>query len=96
MDTSEFQSIEAFVQECMDDERTTFNHEELGELAFTLQTSRSKVRAELEAYGLTLAARPVMKSVRGFTANNHNRWDGNPCGGGSGWEQISGFAGRNG
>ena len=93
----EFQSIEAFVQECMDDERTSFTHEELGELAFNLQRSRNKIRAELEGYGLSLAVRAVEKRVRGFTSNPHDRWFGpgsSPTGGGSGWEQISGFAGR--
>jgi hypothetical protein len=92
----EYESIETFVQYVMDDERTTFDHNDLGELACGLQRSRCKVRADLEGFGLTLAPRAFEKRVRGFTANNHNRWDGNPCGGGSGWEQISGFAGRKG
>lgn len=92
----EYESIESFLEFLVDDERNTFTHEDLGELAYGLQMSRSKVRAELESYGLTLAVRPVEKPVRGFTSNSHNRWHGNPCGGGSGHEQITGFAGRNG
>lgn len=97
MTNPEYESIEAFVQECMDDERATFTHEELGELAFNLRKSRSKIRAELESYGLSLAMRPIEKRTRGFTSNPHDRWFGPgacPTHGGSGWEQINGFAGR--
>lgn len=93
----EYESIESFVQYVMDEEQDQFTHEDLGELAYGLQRSRNKVRADLESYGLKLAPRAFEKrGTRGFTANNHNRWDGNPCGGGSGWEQIAGFAGRQG
>lgn len=90
----ELESIETFVQFCMDEEHLTFSHLDLRALALNCQMSGSKVRAELEGYGLTLGERKPPKKVRGFTANNHNRWHGNPCGGGSGWEQINGFAGR--
>lgn len=95
----EYESIEAFVQYLMDEERTTFDHNDLGELAYGLQKSRCKVRADLEGYGLTLAPRAVEKRVRGFTANPHDRWYGpGACRsyGGSGWEQITGFAGQRG
>lgn len=90
----EYESVEAFVEFLLDEDRTSFNHADLGELAFQLQRSRSKIRAELEEYGLMLSERPFEKKVRGFTSNNHNRWHGNPCGGGTGWEQINGFAGQ--
>ncbi len=99
IDAPEFESVEAFVEFCMDDERDTFDHEDLGELAFRLQRSRNKVRSELESYGLKLAERPNEKRVRGFTANPHDRWYGpgsSPSHGGSGWEQITGFAGQKG
>lgn len=95
----EFESIETFVQECMDDDRDTFTHEDLGELAYRLQRSRSKVRADLEGYGLKLAERAPEKRVRGFTANPHDRWYGpgsSPTHGGTGYEQINGFAGQEG
>jgi hypothetical protein len=95
----EFKSIEAFVEFCMDDERTTFDHTDLGELAFNLHRSRCKVRAELESWGLTLVERPREKRVRGFTVSSHDRWFGlgsSKSHGGSGWEQISGFAGQKG
>lgn len=95
----EFESVEAFVQFCMDDDRTTFNHEDLGELAFNLKRSRGKVRAELESYGLKLTERAFLKRTRGFTTSSNDRWWGpgsSPSHGGSGWEQINGFAGQKG
>lgn len=92
----ELESIETFVQFCMDEEEFTFTHLDLRALALNCKLSGSRVRTELEGYGLTLAERKPPKMVRGFTANNHNRWHGNPCAGGSGHEQINGFAGRNG
>lgn len=98
-DAPEFDSIEDFVQECMDDGRDTFDHEDLGELAFRLRRSRSVVRRDLESYGLKLAERPREKRVRGFGTSSHDRWFGpgsSPSHGGSGWEQISGFAGQKG
>lgn len=92
----ELESIESFVQFRMDEETFTFSHLDLRALALNCKLSGSKVRADLEAYGLSLAERTPEKAVRGFTANNHNRWNGNPCAGGSGHEQITGFAGRRG
>ena len=100
MDTApEYESVEAFVEECYDDERDTFTHADLGELAYRLKKSRSVVRKELEGYGLTLAERPKERRVRGFTSNPHDRWYGpGACKthGGTGWEQINGFAGQEG
>lgn len=90
----ELASIEVFVQFCMDEERFTFTHLELRALCLNCQKSGSKVRADLEGYGLAINERKPAKEVRGFTANNHNRWNGNPCSGGSGQDQINGFAGR--
>lgn len=92
----ELETIETFVQFCMDEDRFVFTHLELRALCLNCKLSGSKVRADLEGYGLTLDERKPPKEVRGFTANNNNRWQGNPCAGGSGHEQINGFAGRNG
>jgi hypothetical protein len=99
MSNPEYESVESFVQDCLDDERTTFTHEDLGELAYGLQRSRCRVRADLEGYGLTLAPRAVEKRVRGFTTSSQDRWFGpgsSNSHGGSGHEQITGFAGRRG
>lgn len=100
MDTiPEYESIEAFVEECYNDERETFTHEDLGELAYRLRMSRSVVRKELEGYGLLLAKRAPERRVRGFTTSSHDRWYGpgaSKTHGGTGWEQINGFAGQEG
>ncbi len=90
----EYKSIEDFVSFCMDDDRETFNHIELRALALNTRTSGNKVRMALEGYGLTLAHRDVDRKVRGFTANPHDRWIASGNCGGSGAEQIQGFAGR--
>ena len=49
----EHESVEAFVEFCMDDEVDTFTHEDLGHIAFSTRQSRCVVRGELESYGLT-------------------------------------------
>jgi len=100
MDTSpEYESIESFVDFLMEDERTSFNHDELGQLAYSLRRSLRELRHELEGWGLALEARPHERAVRGINSNPHDRWYGpGACRthGGSGWEQITGFAGRRG
>lgn len=97
--TSEYESIEAFVQECLDDERETFTHEDLAELAYRLRRSRSVIRKALEGCKLRLVTRTPERRVRGFTTSSHDRWYGPGAArtyGGSGWEQINGFAGQKG
>lgn len=92
-------SIEAFVEFCIDDEQETFTHEDLGELAYAMRMSRNVVRKELEGYGLSLAVRAVVKRKRGFTTNSNDRFYGpgsEKMHGGSGHEQIRGFAGQKG
>jgi hypothetical protein len=96
---AEYQSVEDFLEYCMDDERKVFNHVELRALALNTKTSGSKVRAELEAYGLSLGSRPNVKKTRGFSTNSNDRYYGaGSCQahGGSGKDQILGFAGRRG
>jgi hypothetical protein len=92
----EYRTVEDFVLYCLEDEKVEFSHLELRAIALNTKTSGSKVRASLESYGLRLADRPVDKTVRGFTANPHNRWIESGNFGGSGGDQIIGFAGRNG
>lgn len=93
----EFESIETFVEFCIDDERSEFSHEDLQALCFRTQSSSCKVRAELESFGLVLAKRQPERRVRGVRTSSHDRYYGpGACKthGGSGWEQINGFAGR--
>lgn len=96
----EFKSVEAFVQFLMDDERTSVTYEEAVELAEAIgQSVPTLVIRALKGYGITVGARPVAKAVRGFNSNSHDRWFGKgscPTHGGSGWEQINGFAGQEG
>lgn len=92
----EYASIEDFVEYLLDDDRVSYTHRDLGLLSESLGLSVAKVRAALDSWGLKLAERPHEQEVRGFSSWDNNRWAGNPCGGGTGWEQISGFAGRKG
>ncbi len=89
----EFASIEAFVEFCLEDERTHFTHQDLRDLAYRLKRSGSKIRPELESYGLHLAERKPEVRVRGFTTSSHDRWFGpgsSPTHGGSGFEPVFG------
>jgi hypothetical protein len=103
-------SIEAFVQYLLDDDRTEFLLAEAAVVSQNLPRREDgsyreskTVAADIIAYardcGLTLTVfvpnttRP-MKEPRGFRANDHNIYQGNPGSGGSGWEQITGMAGR--
>jgi len=95
----ELQSVESFVEYLMAEDMTTFSGEELQHLNFNLQVPCHAIRAELESYGLTIAARPKVRRIRGVRTSSHDRWFGlgsSPCHGGSGHEQIAGFAGRRG
>ena len=95
----EHESIEAFVEYMMDDERETFTHADVNQLAVATQTSNHKVRAALEDFGLRLALRENARRIRGFTTNSNDRYYGpgsEKMHGGSGWEQINGFGGQNG
>lgn len=96
MPLPEYESIEAFVEYLLDDERFEYDHEDLQALSASLRLSSHKVRRELDSWGLTLKRRPHEQEVRGFSSWDENRWQGNPCGGGTGYEQIAGFAGKKG
>lgn len=92
----EYDSIEAFAEYLLDDEREEFTHLDLGCLNRRLGIPTRTIRVALEDFGFRLKIREKERSIRGFTANSHDRWAGNPCAGGSGWEQIPGFAGHQG
>lgn len=95
----EFASIEIFAEYLADDDRTEFTAQELVELSASARKTTRVVRAELEAYGLKLANRKPGPKIRGFQANNHDRWFGPGASlshGGSGCDQIMKFAGQKG
>jgi len=90
----EYESVEAFAELLYDEDRSSYSFEEISTLSERLRVSIPKLIKELAEYGLKYKGRPKEIVVRGFQSNDHNRWEGNPCSGGSGYEQIAGFAGR--
>jgi hypothetical protein len=98
--TPELRSIEAFGDFLLADDRTEFTFDEACALAKALgQPAPVYVIRGLKALGFTMQPREVPKHVRGFQSNSHDRWSGPgscPTHGGSGWEQIAGFAGQEG
>lgn len=96
----EQESVEAFVSFLLEDERVNISFQEAEELAEAMGFScPTNVIRELRAYGVTVGERPVARHVRGFQTSSNDRFYGpgsSPMHGGSGWEQISGFAGQKG
>lgn len=95
-DDDEFESVEALVEFIVDDDGEMFDWRHLQCLNYRLGRGTQAIRRELESYGLTIADRPKDRRLRTFSSNPHNRWHGNPCGGGSGWSNIVGLAGQEG
>jgi len=99
MERVTWESVEEFATELADDDRESFTFEEADAVAVDLQVNTAKVIRELKAYGFAYEGRPKPQKVRGFTANPHDRWYGpgsSKTHGGSGYEQINGFGGREG
>jgi hypothetical protein len=98
-DAPEFESVEAFVEYLLEEDRSSFTSAELQKLATRLGRRPREVRKELEGYGLVPLLHGAENRVRTFRDNPHDRWYGpgsSPTHGGSGWEQIAGQAGREG
>ena len=93
-------AVEEFVQECLEDGITTFAFEDAERIAISVgQSVATFAIRSLKEYGLIMIPRPIEKRIRGFKSNNHDRWNGpGACNshGGSGSDQIIGFAGRKG
>jgi hypothetical protein len=99
MSAPEHASVEAYADYLMSDERESFGYVEADELARSLQVATYVVITGLQGYGLAYEGRASEKRVRGFNSNDHDRWYGPGAMrsyGGSGWEQITGFAGQKG
>lgn len=93
----EFASYEDFVEELENDERDTFTHVELQKLSAATGMYYREILRQLVADGFRLVPRAIPRRVRTFSSNPHDRWYGpGSCKthGGSGHEQIAGFAGR--
>ncbi len=92
-------ALDLYMDELLEDDRTSFTFAEAEKLAIELGFSiATAVIKGLKARGLTMNERQPERKVRGFRSNNHNRYcdPNNKTHGGSGYEQISGFAGQTG
>jgi hypothetical protein len=98
--TPELESVEAFVEFLLDGGRDSFTYVEAEGLATDLgQTTAAYVIRGLKGYGLTMVTREPERRVRGINSPQHDRWYGKgscKTHGGSGWEQVTGFAGQEG
>jgi len=92
----EYESVEAFAEFLMADDRESFTYMEADLIGRGLKVATYVVIDGLKEYGFGYEGRASEKRVRGFRSNSHDRWQAYPSCGGSGWEQISGFAGRSG
>lgn len=93
------EAIAALVEDALDDEQTSVPYEEIEAVAEEVGLHVTMLVGLVKGYGMTVGPRTKAKEVRGFTSNSHDRWHGKgSCAshGGSGWEQIAGFAGRKG
>jgi hypothetical protein len=86
--------LETFGEELLDNDRTSFTYQEAEVLAEKLECLPSAVIKALKDFGFTMETREPEKKVRGFRSNNNDRWSAYPSHGGSGHEQINGFAGE--
>lgn len=95
----DLQTVESFVEACIEDGEESFDWRHLAVLAWNLRRDRARIREELVSYGLKFQGRPNVRRIRTIGDNPHDRWHGPgscPTHGGSGWEQIEGFAGQEG
>ncbi len=91
---AEFKSVVAFASYKLDNDDPTFTGADLQTLNRVTLTSVPNIKLQLLELGLTQAIPEKASVVRGFTANSHDRWAGNPCAGGSGGSSIQKFAGN--
>lgn len=98
MSAPETSSVDAFANFLLEEDRLEFTFEEATRLARDLGLSLpTPVIRQLKDLGFTMAPRHEPPKVRGFRTSSHDRFYGpGSCAthGGSGWEQIAGFAGR--
>ena len=88
--------IDQFVEDLIDDERTSFTFEEAEEIATKTKCNTAYVINRLKSLGVTYEPRGIPKRVRGFSSNSHDRWHGpgsSPTHGGASTDVISGFSG---
>lgn len=94
----EYASVLTFVEFLLEEGRTTFQHYDAGRLSAATGRTAAEIRAELQSWGLRVEELPRPKG-RGFLSSSHDRYFGpgsEKMHGGSGWEQVNGFAGDEG
>lgn len=92
-------AVESLVEETLGDDLDVVTFEACQEVADATGLHVGSVVGLVKGYGLRVGPRAVPREVRGYRSNSHDRWFGKgscPTHGGSGWEQISGFAGQKG
>lgn len=93
----EYTDIKTFAEYVCDDERD-YTPEELHELAYWLKASWMDLKNILaDDWDLKCSGQKHEHKVRTFQTSSNDRWFGpgsSPTCGGSGWEQIAGFAGQ--
>lgn len=84
------------VEFLLDEDRTDISFEDVERLARAEGIHVASVVQMFKEWGVHVRPRPTVKNVRGVTSNPNTRWASCPSHGGSGWEVISGFAGKEG
>lgn len=92
----EASTVEAFVEYHLGNEVEVVRRMDLLALAMAHNITPTKAGELVREWGLSIAEPVATRETRGFRSNSHNLWHGNPCSGGSGHEQICGWAGRQG
>ncbi len=72
----EYKSLEDFIQYLIDDERNTYDFEDLQALNYRLKRPTKEIKKELEEYGLKLKPRDVEVRTRGFNTSDLDRFYG--------------------
>jgi hypothetical protein len=103
MDTPEIlpehESVEAFAEYLLAEERESFTYMEADTIGKGLKVATYVVIDGLKEFGFTYEGRASEKRVRGYRTSSLDRWFGpgaSKSHGGSGHEQICGFAGQKG
>lgn len=84
------------IEDLLDEGEVTVPFRTCEDIAEEVGIALASVVALFKDYGVKVEDRAVPKHVRGFKSNPNTRWSACPSHGGSGWEQISGFAGKEG
>jgi hypothetical protein len=95
----ELENVEAFAEFLMAEDRVSFSFVEADSIAQGLKVATYMVINGLKSYGFGYEGRASEKRVRGYTTSSHDRYWGPGAmksHGGSGHEQITGFAGQKG